>query len=393
MGKKVLIYEGMPGHGECLSSYYAYFRELGYDVDLVLRDNVAKEKPLWMIKEPVTIYPIITASSANPEFMKYHLDEIRRNVPGIFNYDIYFIGTFNHDGYLFVKFLHENGIGKNKILHQNHVNYTTFLSQTRSDTTLGLNGFTLGMANNDKLLQLPASINRTGKNHSLLDVDFSDKGQLNIFFSGLSHIHFMNFELFVKAVDELNKEGKNIKVNVCGIREQGKHIMPKSNNVKYLGRISFEDMTNEFSLNDFLFVLFDEKALKCVDEHKMFLDGRISGSRNMSIMYKIPLVVQKPYQKAWGFNDDNSISFEGRDYKKVLSDLYNMKKEDYNNIVEALQNKEKEEFELGLKNLKSRIKGLSTNKYTDIITPVSYINPTKRRTDFIHFKPRKGPWI
>ena len=190
------------------------------------------------------------------------------------------------------------------------------------------------MVDHDKLPQLPPSINITGKNHQLLETDLADK-EITLFISGLSHVHFGNFELFVKALDEVNKEGINIKVNVCGIREQGTYVMPVSKNVNYLGRLSFRDMTDAYCKNDFLFVLFDENAISCRVEHKMFLDGRVSGSRNMSIMYKIPLVVQKPYQLAWGFNDDNSIGFEGRDYKKVLSDLYNMKKEQYNKIIKV----------------------------------------------------------
>lgn len=393
MGKKVLLYEGMRGHGECLSSYYTYFRKLGYDVDVVSTDRVINEKPLWMVKEPVNIYSITNPSSANYAIMIKHLEEIRTKVPNFFDYDIYFIGTFNKDGYQFVKYLHDHGISKNRILHQNHVNYKTYMGQCGRDVTLGWNGFTLGMVDHDKLPQLPPSINITGKNHQLLETDLADK-EITLFISGLSHVHFGNFELFVKALDEVNKEGINIKVNVCGIREQGTYVMPVSKNVNYLGRLSFRDMTDAYCKNDFLFVLFDENAISCRVEHKMFLDGRVSGSRNMSIMYKIPLVVQKPYQLAWGFDDNNCIAYEGRNYKEILMSLYNMKKEQYNKIIKALQKKEKEELQLGLKNLQDRINGLSSNKYIETINPIIVKVPiTKKKMDFIHFKPRKGPWI
>ena len=47
-------------------------------------------------------------------------------------------------------------------------------------------------------------------------------------------------------------------------------------------------MAQQYLLNDYLFVLFDTKPFMCLEDHKTFLDGRVSGSRNMSIIYKIP---------------------------------------------------------------------------------------------------------
>lgn len=378
---KVLIYEGMRGHGECISSYYGYFKKLGYDVDVVLMENVANEKPLWMVKEKVTIYTIKRVSSADSSIMKYHLAELKDKIPNLFNYDIYFIGTFNKDGYLVTKFLHDNGISKRKIFHQNHVNYAMYSGQTGNDKSLAQNGFTLGMIDHDKLPQLPASINISKQNHALLETDLKEKESITLFISGLSHVHFKNFELLVKALDELNKEGYNIKINVTGIREQGNYIMPDSKNVNYLGRLSFKDMADHYCKDDFLFVLFDKFALQDIQEHKMFLDGRISGSRNMSIMYKIPLVVQDNYQNSWGFDDTNSIAYEGHDYKTVLLNLYNMNKITYNKVIDGLVKKEKEESKLGLNNLKTRIENSYTNTYIETII----IPKPKKKHDFIHF--------
>lgn len=359
---KVLVYEGMPGHGECLSSYYAYFKELGYDVDFTIREKVANEKPLWML-DNIKIYSIKSKSRSSYVKMIPLFKEIKTKIPNLFNYDLYFIGTFNEDGYNLVKFLTSNGVTKSRILFQHHMNYKTFLNQSKNDIALGQNGFTLGMVDHDHFPQLPASINITGKSHKKLKKDLNE---INIFFAGLSHIHFKNFELFVKAVDELNNQGKNIHVNVCGIREQRDYVLPESKNVTYLGRISFEESVKQYCNNDFLFVLFDTEALTCLEDHQMFFNGRISGSRNMSIMYKIPLVVQKRYQQSWGFDDTNSIGYEGHNYKQILLNLCDMNKDTYNKVIDNLINKEKEEFDLGCNNLKSKIESLKTNNYNDI---------------------------
>lgn len=388
MGKKVLIYEGASGHGECLSSYYAFFKKLGYDVDFVIRDVVENEKPLWMIEENVTTYIIKNPSSCYSAQIKKHMDEIKSKVPNLFSYDFYFISTLNQPEYFFVCLLCKNGVDKQRILHQNHLDYMKFLKDTHNDITLGQNGFTLGTVNGF-FPQLSPSVNISKINHQKRKID---KNEMTIFISGLARIHFKNFELLVDSVEKLNSEGMNININITGVREQRGYELPKSKYINYLGRIDFKNMAKHYCEDDFLLVLFDENALVMQKEHDTFLNGRVSGSRNMSIMYKIPLVVQKPFQLSWGLDDNNSISFLGHDYEKVLLKLFSIKKEQYNNIIESLEKKEKEEFDFCVENLKTKIASLDKNKYNNYVKIV-YKDPPKPRTDFIHYGPRKTPWI
>ena len=386
--KKVLIYEGMNWHGECLSSYYSYFTELGYDVSFVICESRANEYPLWMI-DNVKVYTITNQASRNPILFKKHADEIISKIPDLFEYDLYFVCTMLSDSYEFIKLLYRHGVGRNKILHQNHREYSTFLIWTNNDFYLGQNGFNLGIDKTKHFSQLSPIKNETKLEHPKTETK-SDK--INIFISGLAKTHFKNFEKLVKDVEQLNKDGYNINIDVSGIRQKGDYILPKSKYVNYLGRLSFIDIAHKYCSSDFLLVLFDEKPLtpNAINEQRTFLNGRVSGSRNMSIMYKIPLVVQKPFQLSWGLNDNNSISFIGNDYKKILLNLYNMKKEKYNSIIDELKIKEKEEFQKCLNNLKNKISALKTNTYKNNPAPIynNYkINIQKRRNkkDFIHF--------
>lgn len=347
MAPKVLIYEGMDGHGECLSSYYYFFKKLGYEVEFALKERIVKEKPLWMINN-AKVYSIIKRID-KPQ----HLDEIKKKIPGLFSYDFYFIATMNKHTHRFAEFLNKNKVSSNKILFQDHLNYKYYLDQTGRDMKLSKNGFTLGMVDHNILPQLSPIKSIPNFEHKKITQNF-DKS-LNIFIGGLSHIHFKNFEKFIQATEELNEEGYDIKINVTGIRELGDYVLPNSKCINYLGRIGFKDMSEQYLVNDLLFVLFDINPLMCPVDHQTFLDGRVSGSRNMSIMYKIPLVAQQQFLSAWGLDDSNSISYVGHDYKKVLLDLFQIKKEQYNMIIDNLHKKEKEEIALGLDNLKNKI--------------------------------------
>lgn len=359
MKPKVLIYEGMDGHGECLPSYYYYFKELGYDVEFALKIRVAKEKPLWMIDHP-KVY-ISEKSAVKPE----HLTELQRKIPNIFGYDLYFIATLNKASYAFVKMLYANGVRNNRILYQCHLNYDYYLKQSHNDLYLAKNGFVLGIDDQKTLPQLSPIRSIPNCEHARLTQDFDKK--LNIFIGGLSHIHFKNFEKLVKDTESLNKEGYNIKLNVTGIRELGNYVLPNSSCVNYLGRIDFKDMADHYIKNDYLLVLFDEKPFMCLEDHMSFLHGRVSGSKNMSLIYKIPLVVQKAFQTSWKMDDTNSISFEGHDYRQVLLQLFDIKAEQYNSIIDGLRIQEHIEAKLSLNNLKEKIALIQGHRSPDLV--------------------------
>lgn len=349
---KVLIYEGFSWHGECIPSYYQYFKELGYDIDIVFCYK-ASETPLWMLKD-VHVIQIQNMVSDNTVAFNNHIKELKTKVPNLFNYDLYFICTMNVVSYKFVDFLYKHDhTFRNKIVHQNHINYD-FYRKWIPSRLFDDNGLTLGL-NNEKFSQLAPIKNLENKEHNKIETDFSQHKIITLFVSGLTPLHFKNFEELVRAVDKLNDDGYTFRINITGIKQQGKFILPQSENVKYLGWLDFKELADQYTNNDFLFVLFDECPLSKNNEYKDFLQGRVSGSRNMSIIYKIPLVVQEPFQQAWGLNDSNSISYHGHDYEQILLQLSQIKKDHYNNIVKNLKLKEQEEFRLGLDNLKHKI--------------------------------------
>lgn len=378
---KVLMYEGVDGHGECLPSYYFYFKELGYDVEFIIKTKLANEQALWMLDKVPTY--IISAPIHKPA----HFKEIKSKVHNLFKYDLYFITTLNKHTYEFVKLLYKNGIPRNKIIFQCHLNYNYYLEQTKHDMYLNQNGFVLG--NDDQKVFPKLSPIKSIPNFEHPDIIKNYKKEATLLIGGLSHIHFKNFEKFIQAVEELNSEGYNIKINVTGIRELGNYILPKSPCINYLGRLNFKDMAKQYIENDFLFVLFDEYALTCLDDHHSFLKGRVSGSKNMSIIYKIPLVAQKPFQKAWDLDDTNSISYEGHEYKQVLIDLLKTKKETYNSIKKALYEREKAETDISMQNLKDKlafVTALPAAKYPNCIPALTlrHRSPIKK-SNYIHY--------
>lgn len=345
MARTVLIYECAGGHGECLPSYYEYFKELNFEIDFILDKKVFEDKPLWMLNN-LNIFKINTPAIENDK----HIKEVSLIGNKLFSYDFYFVATLNKHTYPFVEYLLKNGISYTQILFQNHLNTDYFLKNTNNNTKLLKSGFVLTQS--PDFPSLPPIKNNCNKFKNKIKKSFDN---LNILITGLDKIHFEYFEKFVKVVDKLNKENKSIKVNVTGIRRRGNYNLPKSENVNYCGRVNFEELTNLYVSNDFLMTFFDKNNTKFKEDHHSFLKGRVSGSRNMSIIYGIPLLVQEPYQKAWNLDNNNSIPYENTDYESLLLSLFNIKPEYYNNIIDNLLDIQKQEVDLCIKNLKSKI--------------------------------------
>ena len=343
--KRVLIYECAGGHGECLPPYYAYFEDLGYDVTLIIDRKVDEDKPLWMFNNP-KVHVINTPAIKHLE----HIREVSKLGSNVFKYDLYFIATLNKHTYPFIQYLLKNRVESNKILFQNHLNTQYFLEQSGGNIGMIPNGFVL--THSPDFPSLPPIRNTTGLTKQPIK-DYFDK--LNILITGLDKIHFAYFDKFIQTVDKLNEIGYDIKVKVTGIRRRGDYVLPESKNLTYCGRVNFEELTNLYVSNDFLMTFFDVDAVEFKSEHHSFLKGRTSGSRNQSVIYGIPLIVQKPFQSGWDLNDTNSVSYEGTDYKTLLISLFNMTPMRYNSIIKHLLELQYEENAICFYNLRKKI--------------------------------------
>lgn len=344
MSKKVLIYECAGGHGECLPSYYSYFTRLGYEVSFIIDRKVCEDKPLWMLQNP-KISVINTPAMEH----KKHINEVM-HLGDIFNYDFYFIATLNKHTYPFIQYLQQHNIDNTKILFQNHLNTQYFLENTNNNTALLENGFVL--THSPDFSSLPPIANNSGLIKQKIKTNFD---KINILVTGLDKIHFTYFDRFMKIVDKLNEKGYDIKVKLTGIRRRGTYKIPVSANLEYCGRVNFEELTKLYINNDFLMTFFDKNAEQYKEEHHSFLKGRTSGSRNMSIIYGIPMLVQKAYQESWGMDDTNSIHYNNTEYESLLLSLFKMLPYQYNSIMQKLSEIQNKEIDLCLFNLNNKI--------------------------------------
>lgn len=387
--KNVLIYEGMGWHGECLPSYYGYFKKLDYDIDFIIERKSLNDKPLYSIEKPNIL---VTLQTSAKDF-KQHIKEISNAGSKLFKYDFYFIATLNEFTYPFVKYLIDHGIKYEQILVQSHRNKTNFLKDTKNDYSLLNNGFTLTPSTDFSFL--PPIYNNTKQTKEKIKKYFD---KINILITGLDKIHLSYFTEFIKVVDELNNDGLDIKVNVTGARRCGDYKFPLSKNLKYLGRVNFEELANLYLTNDFLMTFFNSENIKYRKDHLEFLNGRISGSRNMSVIYGIPLLLQEPYQKPWGLDDSNSICYKHTEYKELLMSLFTLPPKKYNDIIENLLKLQNEEVEQCVENIRKKTDYIIEKRSLPDL--VYIVKPEERNEDLKYslrsidkFVPHNRVWI
>lgn len=349
--KKALVFDLVYGHGECLSSYIYYFEQLGYEVDVCARESVLNENPLCLLKSNHIVYSMKDKVDPFNELIK---------LVDMSQYELIFFSTFNHETYsVSMKLAHK--FPELIVLYQEHSNIKHFLRESGNDSNIVKNSFCLGSVKEFPQVS-PVYFGDVKKSEK-------NKDKLVLFISGLDKIHKDAYENFVKVIDGLVEEGYNILVNVCGVR--GNWNTTTSKNINILGRISFEELYSYYINSDFLIVLFDEYATNFPDIQTEFLSGRTSGSRQCSIGFNIPLILQKGYQKSWGFSNSNSISFEKKNIKKAIIAAYNIKEEKYNGMVKSLIDLRKKYTDLAISNISNKMEDIHSRPEYYKITPLS----------------------
>lgn len=364
--KKVLIYDCVYGHGECLTSYIYYFQKLGYTVDVCARESVLNENPLSLIDtKEINIFSMTDKVDG--------FQELSRLVD-LSEYDIIFFATFNREEYM-ISVKVANKFPDIIILYQEHSHIQHFLKEAGNDDRIIKNAFCLG-----DIEELPqVSPVYFGKVKKLVKKENS----LSLIISGLDKIHEEAYKRFVKAIDELVKDGYNISVKVCGIR--GDWNYTKSKNIEVLGRIPFNELYDLYQNTDFLVVLFDQYAKTDKETQIEFMSGRTSGSRQGSIGFQIPLIIQKGYLKSWGLSNTNSISFDRNNIKSAIVKAYNLSNEDYSKMNKSLFALQKKYIDKSVKNISDKLKEISENpsKYKilkPVVKRIIRINPDGTRT-------------
>lgn len=328
----VLIVEPNSYHGEILPGFVKYFQDLGFNVDLLLRHENFEDNPFINVKN-INIFSL----SANKikEVLKFQK---------INNYEFLFISTTSYmekqgfQGYYldYLNYLPKTKRGILQVEHtfdeNNKKRELDYLKQNRLFTLSGFDN-TL-MLNPHYFAQIEPNHEKIKKTKFLISGHWA-KGN----------------ELLIKTVEALAKEGlENFEIRVLGSRIHIPKELKKY--FKILGYVKFKTLYEELKNIDFILPMLDEFD----ENHKHYLTGTTSGSKQQSLGFLKPLLINEKFAKEYGFNNKNSIVYRENNLLGSMKNAIKMSQDRYTQMQVFLENLATETYNESLNNLRKVVK-------------------------------------
>ena len=331
----VLLVETNGCHGEVVSAYFKYFKDLGYNVDIIMHTFIYNEHHFARHDiSDVNIFHCRTTAMhkmfQSPKMKDYKAIIVMTPM----NY------TFETQPVL--SLFPELKQYKNLYLIVHNVfDADTYLSDFNQKHILGVG---------DKLKKYPrfnpilfGDLKKQNKKH---------KPTTFITVGGITKQR-KNHDLLLKAMEVLLDKGYKFNVVIIGGGKKIKNISKKIRPfLKTPGRQVSEKMFRYMENSDFFLTLWD----KNVKDHLKYGKNHISGSSQLIYAFnKIP-IVQKEFTKFYDFDDKNAIVYEDDNLAAAMERAILMKDAEYGKIYKELDKLSKSVYQESKKNLKSMIK-------------------------------------
>ncbi len=320
---KSILYLEMNGcHGEVIPGYLKYLHELGYNVDLMVVPELARDIPLSRLER-----------NFYNELFALELWDMRDILISkkIQEYDYCLLNS----NYIYV-----SG-GKQYSFRE----VFEKVEQPRNGYLViehHLDKINPVMIAENRVLQLADFKNASGKNAVFCNPNYfgeikeHKKNEVINFISIGSHsLRRRNSNLLFDGVKELLKSGiSNFKITLIGRNISLEGLSDEElNHFDIKGHLSFEEMFEELEKADFLLTLLDPE----VEDHSRYLKDGTSGSFQLVYGFNLPCVIPEKFAEVHKFNKDNAIIHKnGSDFAETLKRCIELSEAEYDSLKRNL---------------------------------------------------------
>ena len=318
-----ILYLEMNGcHGEVIPGYLKYLYELGYNVDLLVVPELARDIPLKRLDR-----------SLYNEVFSFELWNMR---------DILTSGKIQEYDYCLINsnYLYISG-GKQYSFFDVFEN----VKQPRNGYLMiehHLDKINPVMLAENRVLQLADFKKNSGKNPVFCNPNYfgeikeHKKNKIINFISIGSHsLKRRNSNLLFDGVKDLLKSGiSNFKITLIG-----RNILLDGLSDEELGyfdvkgHLSFEEMFNELEKADFLLTLLDPD----IEEHNRYFNDGTSGSFQLVYGFNLPCVIPEKFAQVHKFNQNNAIIHKNNsDFAEALKRCLELSNTEYESLKRNL---------------------------------------------------------
>lgn len=356
--EKILIFEPHPHHYEVIISSIYYFKELGYEVDLLVRENFDKEDILCRTSFAGVG---ISVFKNDDEMISKLSDKV------IKEYDFIFFNSMEYwrDGkkdrvldflgfvpntkygilgiYHNIEMIDDSDIGflKEKrifaLTQTKVVNYVIplfaacYFGEIHRKKEIGRNVLYIGLSNDRPIIE-----NNIAKISTSCKVKILGKVQ--------------------PKKEFVHKVGKKI-INL-GYQLLGQGFRyKKTGSVKGFCKLnycispSFTEMFKEIDECDYVGISMDPFD----EEYRPFLTGKTSGSKQIVIGFNKPCIINSRFCESFKLNKEYCITYDGNDLKTAFERIDSISPEEYTNMLDSLDIDRRKLIQETINNLKSTI--------------------------------------
>ena len=292
----VLIIESQDCHGECLPSVIHYFKELGYHVDVWLSKKEFDLRPVAGTAG-VRIFPI------ERNFLHYFL-----SLPQLKQYKCIFWNT-EYDYYSLRttrRAFMSNCLDHPKVFYQCHSPEFTYDDLSEEVK------FTLEVVNEYKALPLYSCyFGFNGQEKSVC------KNEKQFVVVGNIEQKRKDFNLLMDVIKDIDRTHPHLNFRITVIARKGKLHVPRrlTKYFNFVGMLDYPKMYEIVSESDFILPLLNSK----IPEHSRYLTNGISGTVNLSVGLRVPMVIEAAFAAKFGVSVQSALIYDKEsDFKSAF---------------------------------------------------------------------------
>lgn len=326
--KSIVIFEPNPYHLECMPGYVKYFTDLGYNVDILIREGCEEAMDRFEPKDKLRIFKFRELKN-----VEYFGEKIFNKCK---KYDYSMIHTADP---------HKKEMIEN-LKYPENPNSIFVVHNFKSLEVLGLEEFNklgqvFGLADYGKL-------NYVNPNYFGYVPDHKKNEQTTFFITSTSK---RDYTPLIRAAKKLHEKGANFKVNVTGhVNNFNKDSIPKElqEHFEFYGHVSYQKMYSLVEQSDYILINLDPD----LEEDNYFRTERATGSAQLGYGFAKPIIISEEFASTYKLTPETSLTYRDKDMTNAMETAIKMSADQYETMSKNMKSLCKKIYEMSLQNLK-----------------------------------------
>lgn len=314
-------------HGECMPGYIKYFKDLGFDIDVLINEKQKTENPLYMFDDiDITYLP------------EYKIIQYL-NSNQIDNYEICLFNS-------------------NIIYNQKSKSVFDLIKIPHPQTKMLCVEHRLENIKKLSKNAIPIILKKFSENKKTFEVNPHYFGKIkhhnknkttNFIVVGNIEGKRKNYNLLTSSVQKLHKNNiKNFKITIVGAGKVSDIPSEIRHYFDIKGRLSYPDMYQEVQNSDYFLTLLDPEN----PEHDRYIKIGTSGSFQLIYGFNIPCLIEEKFAKIHCFDSANALTYKNNsDLFETMKLAINQSNDEYQNMKGHLSKTSDLIYQNSLKNL------------------------------------------